>query len=855
LNKLDGFMYLAERYRFPLIKMKGKRPIEKDWQSYEYREFDKIGFNRGHNAGIICGNKSGLIVLDIDDLIKFESLDYEIPDTFTVQTGKKGYHHYFLLPEQGEYRNRSFGKLGFDIRANGGCVVAPFSSHPETKKKYKIICEMEISSAPDWLLELSLEPESIRSPTKSVQVERQFPIDVINDELFECYNCLLSKAVKKGHRSEYIWKVIRELVEDGLSDDEIIGLFERYHDSIGEKYFEKGGARIKWLLTQIQKARLESSENLVVPFEAENQEWVELLHSDLMNTFRNEYMRSISEGHSNVLRQVCNLLIALLNNENSGWYCIPLGVGAGKTLTIKHLIRHLYKNDKGHKYSIALSLEKISEIEDVKDWLLEHGVSNDYFQVVHHKVDDIDEVFKSLPKTPVIIHTHYKLRGNAYLTEYFKYKGQDRDLMIFDESMCNCLTFADISSSVGNKLGSFLRAYRTNQKLSETVPEVIYQYIKTIENKIEREEVEINLERKTQAVIELPVEYIDHFTLPDLLKIAGQIGTCLSNEEEATLIRDLLLLGNTPKELRQIFVQREDAGNVLFTIKEQISDRIKNLVTTDASRQIRNLFSYSQRKVKILKTESSLSYEKLSFYGIELSGGREKIQQSFKREIINPYLLMLEDILIREGIDKDFLIFHSKQLDGVNDKIILHLLKKGIIDRQDIDRIKFETFGRENATNKYNTCQVIIFFGLHYKPTYTIKSLLFGETKELDVLSPWVINDVQTGEIVMQLHQGSGRGTIRNGESQSVYFCAYNPTVFFKGLKKAYPQAQVGLLSLPQLEVLKTKSTKVNDYRAENFKKASYLFGISKEMTREQLPFFLLQELTPKKFYAAKGLI
>ncbi len=164
------------------------------------------------------------------------------------------------------------------------------------------------------------------------------------------------------------------------------------------------------------------------------------------------------------------------------------------------------------------------------------------------------------------------------------------------------------------------------------------------------------------------------------------------------LIRDLLLLGNTPKELRQIFVQREDAGNVLFTIKEQISDRIKNLVTTDASRQIRNLFNYSQRKVKILNTESLLSYEKLSFYGIELSGGREKIEQSFKRDSINPYLIMLEDILVREGIDKDFLIFHSKQLDGFNDKIILHLIKKGIIDRQDIDRIKFETFGRENAT-------------------------------------------------------------------------------------------------------------------------------------------------------------
>ena len=78
---------------FPsLIPLKGKIPIESDWPYYceNSRLYDAKDFN-GHNAGITCGPANGIIVIDVDDLVKFEttckSKNWELPVTRRHQTG------------------------------------------------------------------------------------------------------------------------------------------------------------------------------------------------------------------------------------------------------------------------------------------------------------------------------------------------------------------------------------------------------------------------------------------------------------------------------------------------------------------------------------------------------------------------------------------------------------------------------------------------------------------------------------------------------------------------------------------------------------------------------------------------
>lgn len=141
-----------------------KRPIEKKWP--EISTPDNVNFNFSElkdRAGILCGEKSGIIVLDIDNLQKFKKwakereIENPIPTTFTVNTrlGTDRNHYYFKFPTDGkEYKNRSVRET-FDIKSNEGQVLCPGSIHPETHQPYTVVNNHEIAEAPEWLRDYS----------------------------------------------------------------------------------------------------------------------------------------------------------------------------------------------------------------------------------------------------------------------------------------------------------------------------------------------------------------------------------------------------------------------------------------------------------------------------------------------------------------------------------------------------------------------------------------------------------------------------------------------------------------------------------------------------------------------------
>jgi len=158
-EKLEIFRELSRE--FSLVRMNGKKPIEKGWHKYchDRREFDEIGFRPSDNAGIACGPASRIVVLDIDDQEIFNKVasksGWEIGLTYTVQTGSGNLHHYFRYPQGGKrYGNKTFKKLGFDIKGLGGVIVAPGSLHPDTGEAYTILRDVSIADPPNWLLDL-----------------------------------------------------------------------------------------------------------------------------------------------------------------------------------------------------------------------------------------------------------------------------------------------------------------------------------------------------------------------------------------------------------------------------------------------------------------------------------------------------------------------------------------------------------------------------------------------------------------------------------------------------------------------------------------------------------------------------
>jgi hypothetical protein len=117
--------------------------------------------NPNANIGIVTGRISNLVVIDVDDrnggaetLEGLETTHKMLPPTLTAATGN-GLHYYFRAP-QTELRSSS-GTLGdgIDLRADGGCVVAPPSLHSNGKLYEFVDPSQPIAELPTWMVRLA----------------------------------------------------------------------------------------------------------------------------------------------------------------------------------------------------------------------------------------------------------------------------------------------------------------------------------------------------------------------------------------------------------------------------------------------------------------------------------------------------------------------------------------------------------------------------------------------------------------------------------------------------------------------------------------------------------------------------
>jgi Mrp family chromosome partitioning ATPase len=145
------------------------------------------------NIGVATGEKSGLLVLDVDSDaggdLSLERLMAEhghIPRTVLAITGGGGKHHYFAYPTKGRLGN-SAGRLGagLDTRGDGGYVVAPPSL---TTGPYEWFVPpgqgYPVEHMPVWLLDLLTDkpaPRPALSPAP--QAGSKYAEKALADEL------------------------------------------------------------------------------------------------------------------------------------------------------------------------------------------------------------------------------------------------------------------------------------------------------------------------------------------------------------------------------------------------------------------------------------------------------------------------------------------------------------------------------------------------------------------------------------------------------------------------------------------------------------------------------------------------
>jgi Bifunctional DNA primase/polymerase, N-terminal len=171
-----AFALSYARNGWPIFPLHGKIPF-KDSQGYKDATTKPEQIQTWWtthptaNIGLATGERSGIIVLDIDppeghfSLKELQSSHAPLPETRRSRTGNKGLHFFFQYPNDGNtYKNAVGlnGKEGVDLRATGGYVVLPPS------KLYGRLAymwgnpETPIVPLPIWLKDMILEAQQQR---------------------------------------------------------------------------------------------------------------------------------------------------------------------------------------------------------------------------------------------------------------------------------------------------------------------------------------------------------------------------------------------------------------------------------------------------------------------------------------------------------------------------------------------------------------------------------------------------------------------------------------------------------------------------------------------------------------------
>lgn len=97
------------------------------------KQLDEFQPKTGLGYGVVCGAKSGLIVIDFDAgdipmLDQFQSVPGLDRNTLIVRTQSGGYHFYYWSDDAGKIKNKTSLAPNVDVRAQGGYVVGPGSA-------------------------------------------------------------------------------------------------------------------------------------------------------------------------------------------------------------------------------------------------------------------------------------------------------------------------------------------------------------------------------------------------------------------------------------------------------------------------------------------------------------------------------------------------------------------------------------------------------------------------------------------------------------------------------------------------------------------------------------------------------
>ena len=244
--------YFKNGYSLIPLKTNTKIPAI-SWKQYQkkkasYEEVLSWSFKfPGYNLGIVTGQISKLVVVDIDEPAILPKLLKELPElkqTTKVKT-TRGFHFYFSLNGNGKVKaTKNFLGLGVELFSDGQQVVAPPSKINGITRTFLTPLD-KILSFPSRLYDKQENKQTI--VTSSLYIAPKLP--GYNGKNVSCISQILSRALQKGERTislfilynlllqnrndkGYSQKIIidkNKALNEPLTDKEVANIFKKVY--------------------------------------------------------------------------------------------------------------------------------------------------------------------------------------------------------------------------------------------------------------------------------------------------------------------------------------------------------------------------------------------------------------------------------------------------------------------------------------------------------------------------------------------------------------------------------------------------------------------------------------------------
>ena len=220
----------VEKNGFYIFPQAGKVSCIKDWINAASKDTGRITqwFHiefKGKNIGLVCGKKSGVIVLDVDvkhdqpgkeSLQKLQEKIGALPETLVHGTPSGGYHYFFKYPKNKEIK--TIPKLpdypGLEILSDKHALTLPPSRIDGNE--YKVLNDKPIASLPENLL---LYLESISPPASE---KNNADTDEEPEELKNLFHTIDRKTIAEGERNKTLCSIAGFLRSKGYEKEQLL---------------------------------------------------------------------------------------------------------------------------------------------------------------------------------------------------------------------------------------------------------------------------------------------------------------------------------------------------------------------------------------------------------------------------------------------------------------------------------------------------------------------------------------------------------------------------------------------------------------------------------------------------------